>query len=182
MPHSNVISGSSEQEMFKTVEEQLKNKKDDRDYSVEFSIHNHTVNIDIDYHASTDDDEMSGTTLITAPLSSDVAFRFALTKQTLKSNVKKLFGMQDVIVGNAELDRKFIIQSNDEARVKELLSDPEISGPLVEFPIIIFEVRELKIGATQETVLTYDVEGRITDAARLQRVFAPFGKVLTYLK
>lgn len=51
-------------------------------------------------------------------------FRFHVYRGTLFSELPKLFGAQDVQVGDDEFDRKFIVKATDEARIRQLLTRP----------------------------------------------------------
>ena len=46
-----------------------------------------------------------------------------ISAETLVSTLKKIVGKQDVITGDAEFDRRFLIKSNDNGFVKKLLDD-----------------------------------------------------------
>lgn len=52
--------------------------------------------------------------------------RFRLTKQGLGSNIKKLFGFQDIEIGHNEFDKKFLIQGTDDYKIQTLFSNPNI--------------------------------------------------------
>jgi hypothetical protein len=182
MPHSNIIPANTEEETWQIIADQLQTKKDNRDYTAQANFEDHCITIDIDFHPDSAHETEHGTTLFTAPLPEEVNFRFCLTRQDFKSGIKKLFGMQDVVVGNEELDKKFIIQTNKEDKIKEILSRKEVAGKLLELPVLNFELRELKLGANKEVVLSLDIEGRVKEAQALKEIFIPFKAVMDYLK
>ena len=181
MPHSNIILGKSEDEVWKIIADQLNNKDDNLNYTAEFSIQKHCVNLDIDIHPDSGDEKGKPVTSLSAQLPEDTGFRFSIEKQGLKHQIGKLFGMQDVIIGHSEFDKKFLIKSNDAAKVKEVLSDPNVSDTLLKHPVLDFEIREHKIGANKEIVLALDLEGGITEPDKLMNIFQPFRIVLNYL-
>ena len=49
--------------------------------------------------------------------------RFRLTKQGFIDTIGKLFGAQDIQVGDKEFDKKFIIKGNDEFKIQTIFSD-----------------------------------------------------------
>jgi hypothetical protein len=57
-------------------------------------------------------------------------FKLLITQQGLIDNVAKLFGMQDIQIGNKQFDKKFIVKSNDEAKTLLLLSNNSITKSL----------------------------------------------------
>ena len=62
-------------------------------------------------------------TRIRAPYLNPEGFRFTIYRESLFSGLGKLFGMQDIEVGDPEFDRAFIVKGNDESRVIHLLAD-----------------------------------------------------------
>jgi hypothetical protein len=181
MPHSNIINAQSEDEIWKIIADQLTNKKDDLDYTAQFSTDAHCVTLDIDIHPDRGEDNDKPLTSFSAELPNETSFRFNIEKQGLKHEIGKLFGMQDVIVGYPEFDKKFLIQTNDVDKVKKVLSNAEVSNELLKHPIVDFKIRERKIGMTKEIVLDLSLEGGITEPDTLKSAFQPFKIVLNSL-
>ena len=61
-------------------------------------------------------------TRLRAPYVNKDGFRFRIYRKSVFSGLGKLFGMQDIEVGYPEFDEPFIIQGNNPAKVKQLLS------------------------------------------------------------
>lgn len=181
MPHQNIITGNSEDEVWKIIAEQLNDKKDDLDYTAQFNTTSHCVTLDIDIHPDRGEEDEKPLTSFSVQLPDETSFRFKIQKQGLKHEIGKLFGMQDVIIGNREFDKKFLIQSNDVEKVKEVLSDDRVYSELLKHPVVDFKIRERKIGANKEIVLGLDLEGGITEPDKLKKAFQPFKAVLSHL-
>ncbi|MCW3111204.1 MAG: hypothetical protein JWQ09_5710 [Segetibacter sp.] len=180
MPHRNIITGKSEDEVWKIIADQLNSKEDNRDYTAQFSTQSYCVTLDIDINPDRDDEDGKPVTSFSAQLHDQTSFRFKIAKQGLKQEIGKLFGMQDVIIGHPEFDKKFLIQANDVSKVKEILSDAEVSAELLKHPVVDFKIRERKIGANREIVLGLYLEGGITEPDKLKNIFQPFKIVLNY--
>ncbi|MCW3114498.1 MAG: hypothetical protein JWR18_2894 [Segetibacter sp.] len=181
MPHSNLIAGNSEDDIWQSIADQLKEKDDDLDYSAQFETINHCVTLDIDIHPDRGEDNDKPVTSFSAELPDETDFRFKIERQGLKQQIGKIFGMQDVIIGQPEFDKKFLIQSNDEAKVKEILSGDDVSSELLKHPVVDFKIRERKIGTTKEIVLSLELEGGIEEPQTLKQVFQAFKTVLNSL-
>lgn len=181
MPHRNIITGESEDEVWKIIADQLNSKEDNLDYTAQFSTTNHCVTLDIDIHPDRGEENEKPVTSFSAELPDETSFRFKIEKQGLKHEIGKLFGMQDVIIGHPEFDKKYLIQSNDVVKVKEVLSDPEVSDELLKHPVLDFKIRERKIGDNKEIVLGLYLEGGITEPETLKSIFQPFKILLNYL-
>jgi len=181
MPHRNIITGKSEDEIWEIIADQLNNKKDDLDYTAQFSTEKHCVTLDIDIHPDRGEENEKPITSFSALLPDETSFRFKIEKQGLKHEIGKLFGMQDVIIGHPEFDKAFLIQTNDVVKVKEVLSHAEVSAELIKHPIVDFKIRERKIGANKEILLSLDLEGGITEPNTLKEAFIPFKVVLDFM-
>ncbi len=184
MPHRNIITENSEEEVWKAIAGQLNSKEDNLDYTAQFTTQNHCVTLDIDIHPDRvyDDEDVKPLTSFSTPLPDETSFRFRIEKQSLKHEIGKLFGMQDVIIGHPAFDKRFLIQSNDEAKVKDIFSNAEVSATLLQHPVDDFEIREHKIGANKEIVFRLNLEGGITEPAALKDIFQSFKTVLNTLK
>ncbi|MDQ6815635.1 MAG: hypothetical protein M3040_18040 [Bacteroidota bacterium] len=181
MPHSNIIDAPSEDEIWRIIADQLNNNKDDLDYTAQFQCDNYSITLDIDIHPDRGEDNDKPITSFSSELPLESPFRFNIEKQGLKHEIAKLFGMQDVIIGHPEFDKKFLNQSNDVEKVKKVLSDADVSAELLKFPVVDFKIRERKIGMTKEIVLDLSLEGGITEPEQLKNIFQPFKTVLGYL-
>ena len=181
MPHSNIIKADTEEQIIAAIVEQLNTKEEKRNYTAQFDMGEHCITLDIDSHTSAKGDDEGITTLLTAQLPEEYTFRFLLILQNLKNQIKKLFGMQDILVGHEALDRKFIIQANDENKIKPILTDEKAIDMLLKYPVISFEIRELKFGAHDQVVLTLDVDGRLTEQEALLEVHQLFKMVMDRL-
>lgn len=181
MPHNNIIAGETESDIWKVIADQLEAKEGNADYSAQFAASKHTVTMDIDITVDEEDPEDEPGTSFRAVVPDHVTFRFRIVKQNLKHDIAKLFGMQDVVIGHRDFDRKFLVQSNDAGKVKTLLSKPEIFEHLVNHPVSEFELKEYKLGGYVETVLVLYIAEAVTEPARLKEIFLPFRAALDYL-
>lgn len=55
------------------------------------------------------------------------SFRFKIIESNLQGNIEKLFGAQDVKIGLADFDKRFIIKTNDTYKIKTLLQNKKIN-------------------------------------------------------
>ena len=53
-------------------------------------------------------------------------YNFTLYQEKPMHHLNKVFGMQDIVIGVKEFDRRYIIKSNNESATKSLLTDPDI--------------------------------------------------------
>ena len=81
-------------------------------------------------------------TRIRAPYINSDGFRFTIYAKTVYSGVAKLFGMQDIEIGERQFDDEFIIKGNNVEKVRKLFSNPKIRGLLHKMPAVTLSVRD----------------------------------------
>jgi hypothetical protein len=113
-------------------------------------------------------------------------FRFTVYRKSIFSAVGKLFGMQDIEVGEDLFDRDFIVKSTDESRVRMLLSNPHLRELIALQPEIHLSVKDdegwfatrFPEGVDE---LYFSVTGTIKDLDRLKQLFDLFAALLDAL-
>src|SRR3954453_18679626 len=65
-------------------------------------------------------------TRMRAPYVNPDGLRFTVYRKGLFSELGKLLGMLDIEVGDPEFDEAFILQGNDESRVRDLFADARL--------------------------------------------------------
>ncbi|MEL6674373.1 MAG: DUF3137 domain-containing protein [Bacteroidota bacterium] len=113
-------------------------------------------------------------------------FRFKIFRSQFYHRIGKKFGMQDVIVGYPEFDDAFIIQGNDERKLKAFFSHPEIREIISYQPSINLEIRPdaplfHKKFPEDVNELVFYVPGIIKNLNRLYDLFELFAIVLEHL-
>lgn len=180
MPHNNIIKEESEDEIWEKIAEQLKNETENKSYSALIEDGQFRILLDIDSNEDSDQDDDSLLTSFTSKLTDEQPIRFSITRQGFKGELRKLFGMQDLIIGFAEFDNKFIIKGNEEENVKRIFANEELRDTLLKLDNFIFEIREHKIGAHKEVVLVLDVLEVVNDPLRLRILYKYFKFVLSH--
>ena len=125
-------------------------------------------------------------TRMRAPYVNPDGFRFRIYRRNLLSGLGRLLGMQDIEIGDAAFDHDFIIQGNDEAKVRQLLRKARIRELLRAQPEVELSVKpdEGWFGPTfPEGVdeLQFLAHGIIKDPDRLKGLYDLFAEVLDEL-
>src|ERR1700722_18504462 len=81
-------------------------------------------------------------TRLRAPYENADGFRFKIYRKNPLSDIGKLLGMQDVLTGDVAFDEEFIVKSNEEAKVRTMLSDAHIRQLLSAQPEILLQVKD----------------------------------------
>jgi hypothetical protein len=152
---------------------------------VQAHVGNWTLTLDT-YTVSTGHSHVTFTRM-RAPFVSRDGFRFRIYRKGVFSGLGKILGMQDIEVGHsAQFDDEFVIQGNDESKVRALFADPEIRRLIEAQPRIRLEIRDdegLFRTRFPEGVdeLLFHVRGVIKDVERLKGMFDLFAAVLEEL-
>ncbi|MFL6262175.1 MAG: DUF3137 domain-containing protein [Thermoanaerobaculia bacterium] len=126
-------------------------------------------------------------TRMRAPFVSRDGFRFRIYRKSLFSGLGKMLGMQDLEVGHSlTFDDDFIVQGNDEHKVRALFANAEIRRLIQEQPKIRLEIKDdeglfrphFPEGVDELAFLTLGV---IKDVDRLKTMFDLFAEVLEEL-
>lgn len=125
-------------------------------------------------------------TRLRAPYVNRDGFRFTIYRQGVLSHLGKWLGMQDVVVGHPEFDNQFVVQGNNESKLKSLLGDQRIRELIQAEPSIQLSVQDDEgwFSATfPEGVdeLNLQVAGMVTDVARLKSLYELFSALLDHL-
>jgi hypothetical protein len=125
-------------------------------------------------------------TRMRAPYVNPDGFRFTIYRRGLFSDFAKLFGMQDIEVGDPAFDEAFIVKGTDEGRLRSLFSDPRLRELLARQPEITLTVKDDEgwFGPTfPEGVdeLHFSVVGIIKDVERLASLYELFAETLDQL-
>jgi hypothetical protein len=125
-------------------------------------------------------------TRIRAPFVNPDGFRFNIYRKGIFSGIAKLFGTQDIEIGDSYFDDEFIIQSSSQDLVYRLLTSLEIRQLIQNQPDIHFEVKDDEGWFQQKfpegvDELYFQTLGVITDVERLKALFNLFAAVLDQL-
>jgi hypothetical protein len=133
-----------------------------------------------------DDSSQVTYTRMRAPYVNPSGFRFAVYRKGLFTGLGKLLGMQDVEIGHEPFDTEFVVQANDESRIRQLLASERLRELISQQPAIELTVRDddglfgthFPEGVDE---LHFQVMGVVKDVARLKALFDLFTETLDEL-
>jgi hypothetical protein len=124
MEDQKIISGRNEQEVWPLIEANL--STDEYTYDVLIEQAGKRIQLYVDIDPGGGFEGGSELTQIRAPLPVSTVFKFAIHHQGFIDTVGKFFGMQDVITGYPEFDKKVVVSTNNETWIHELFADAEV--------------------------------------------------------
>jgi hypothetical protein len=113
-------------------------------------------------------------------------FRFTVYRKGIFSDIGKWLGMQDIEMGDTKFDLDFILKSNQERKLRELLGSSRIRELISQQPDIYFSVKDDEgffSSKFPEGVdeLYFQVVGVIKDVERLKSLYDLFAETLDQL-
>ena len=125
-------------------------------------------------------------TRIKAPYVNRDSFYFRIYRQNVFHSIGKLAGLQDIEVGHQGFDKDFIIQGNDNQKLRSLFNNELIRDIISWQPMI-----DLKINVDDNWLtdpfgegvseLSFEVNGIISDLQRLKDLYELFAELLNHL-
>lgn len=112
-------------------------------------------------------------TRMRAPLQSKDGFQFTIFRIGFISKLDKALGAQDIDIGDPDFDREFVIQGNNEPKVRVLLANLRIRQ-------LIQGQKSIRLGV-RDNELRFEVQGVIKDVERLKSLFELFKEMLYQL-
>jgi hypothetical protein len=77
-----------------------------------------------------------------APFVNPTGFRFRVYRTSIFTGLGKLFGMQDLEIGDPPFDDGFVVQATEESRVRELLRSPRLRDLITQQKDIQLSVKD----------------------------------------
>ena len=108
-----------------------------------------------------------------APVQGQDGFQFTIFRLGFISKLDKALGAQDIDIGEPEFDREFVVQGNNEPKVRALLANLRLRQ-------LIQGQKSIRFGINKN-ILTYEAQGVIKDIERLKSLFELFKETLTQL-
>lgn len=183
------IFGPSREEVWRTLSQEIGADFIDGGFWHGDKVQAHVKNwtITLDTYAVSSGKSHHVFTRIRAPFCGRGEFSFKIYRKGFFSGLGKLLGMMDIEVGHSvKFDEDFIVQANDESRVRALLADPEIRRLFDAQPDIHLELKDDEgklFHRFPEGVdeLIFHIHGVLKDVGRLKLLFDLFAAVLDRL-
>lgn len=179
MAEEKIISGS-EDEIWQQITGDLNEKDNLLAYNVVVEQEKRRVLLVIDIDLGGGFEGGYESTMLQAKLKSAEDFKFAIHDESFIDEIGKFFGMQDVVTGFQEFDKKVIIKSNDEIKVRALFSDTSVREVFQSLGDFNFGIIMHHFGGKEKSpCLELYADRAETDPVWLQTIYRAFFKVLT---
>ena len=180
MPNEKIISALDEESLWKKVSDDFASDPEPLWYNVVLQQESRRILLEIDIDLGGGFEGGSASTTFSSYLYGRDNFRFAIHREGLLDEVGKFFGMQDIVLGYAEFDKKFIVKTNDEAKVAQLFACPVLRETLGSLPKLSFGIVQYLLDENEGKApfLELRIEDGITDPLVLRKAYHSFFQVL----
>lgn len=183
MQEERQISGQNEDEVWQQINADLAQNPDLMQYRAIIHQQNKEIVLDIDIDLGGGFEGGYATTIFSAPFRNRDGFRFALYEQSFFDDLGKFFGMQDVEIGYPQFDDKIIVKSNDESRIRTILTGDTLRAAILDLKNFSFEIVLPDDGDTDtnDSRLELIIEEGITDPQRLRSIYNAYFSTLNLI-
>lgn len=126
--------------------------------------------VTIDTYSVPSGDSSTSYTRLRAAFQNSDGLQFTIQRKGLIGRLDKALGMPHIEMGDEALDRDFVIQGNNEPKVRSLLADPGLCRS-------IQSQRSIELVA-KDNELRLEVTGVVKDIDRLKELYKLFADVL----
>ena len=183
------LFGPSKEEVWSRLAEQIGGRIIDEGFwrgGKRFEVEAGEWTITLDVYAVSTGETATFFTRMRAPYVNRDGFRFRVHRKSVFTWLGKLFGQQDIEVGDADFDENFVVQGNHESKVRRLLRNERLRELMEAQPGICFGVkddegwfgRKFPEGVDE---LYFVTGGIITDVERLRLLYELFADTLEEL-
>ncbi|MDQ6761365.1 MAG: hypothetical protein M3015_01920, partial [Bacteroidota bacterium] len=172
-----IISGDNPEEIWKQIGEDL--KANEFSYTVVINYKNSKIIFSIEIDPGGGFEGGYQTTMFQSELWHAGDFKFAIHHQGLLDEIGKFFGMQDIETGYEEFDKKVVVKSNDEGKVKSIFADAQARLVFKSISDFTFHITKHNFDETdnQSNFLELTIEEAIVDSETLRTLFNAFYNV-----
>jgi heat shock protein HtpX len=143
--------------------------------------------ITVDTYEESNEDSTTIHTRMTAPFENKYALYFKVYRVGFCASIGTFFGMQDIHIGSRHFDHEFIIQGNDDEKIRWLLKDATVTDLIrAAIPAALIPLGQPALGSSSFGVryrdqLFFECCGVVSDENQLKTLFDLFRATLARL-
>jgi hypothetical protein len=143
-----------------------------------------TITIDLHSHAGYKSEALF--TRIRVPFVNEEGLHFRIFRQGMLDTIGARLGVQDIIIGDETFDRAFMIQGDDEEKIKALLADDDLRAEMLAEPDLHMTLRDSGDWFSEEfpegvDELVLEIANEVTDKQRIKRLYDIVARTLHHL-
>lgn len=166
------FSATTEADLWQQVAADMGRRPDLFDYTANLHQNGYQMQLSLDIDLGGGFESGYETTTLRAVVPGPTALHFTLHEQDWVHELGKLLGLQDVELGDPELDAAYLITTNHPEQLRTLLlSDPVVRHTLLKYQELRLDLTADPAAPAAGTLLTFTKEQALTDPAQLQEIY-----------
>ena len=185
MKSQRIITGNTEDELWQQLTKDMVGGEWAYDYQILLKQGDREILLDIDIDLGGGFEGGYESTMLSAVLHGlKDDFSFAIHHEGFLDEIGKFLGIQDLETGYIEFDKKVIVRSNNEEKVKQLFADSEVRSVFELLTDFSLGITSHHISHTDEKEyqLEFSSDLAITDQRALRKIYHAFVAVLYQLE
>ena len=180
MEQTKIISGNNENEIWQQVTADLNSGKELLEYETVLNQGTRKVLLDIDIDPGGGFESGYEYTRLTSEIQKINDFRFAIHHEGFIDKMGKLLGMEDILTGYPEFDKKLIIKTNNAEKVKTIFADNSIREVLQTLADFTLHITHHRVDSEdeKEAFLEFEIQRGITEPSELRKIYHTFYNIL----
>ena len=181
MEITRTFSADSEAALWEQVAADISRQPDLYDYRAQLCQQHYRVELEIDIDLGGGFEGGYEITTLRAIVPGQPALHFALHEQDWIHEIGKLLGLEDVELGYAELDKTFIITTNDTNALRQLLAEPDVHATLLRHPAGRLTLAPASHEPHAPVVLSFSEERALLEPEQLREIYHLLLRILQQL-
>lgn len=166
------FSGENEQQIWHDITADLNQHGEIFNYAAEIHQQGRIISFEIEMDLGGGfEGGFTSTRFISSVVSNYPEFRFSIHDQHWTDQIGKLFGMEDIQIGNIALDEALIIKTNKPEILRPILSNPIVAQTLLNYGNFKFELKDSATTTHAETTLQFTLEEALTNPEYLREIY-----------
>ena len=178
MKEEKIFTGTNASATWQQLKNDFKNETELLDYKALLQTGSRKIALNIDVDPGGGFESGYSSTTFSAPLSAPQDLHLSLHKEGLLDEAGKWLGMQDVEIGFPEFDKKVIIKTNNEEKIKAAFSSPFVQSVFGEMEDYSLKIKHHKIDEREMPFLELVIENNVPDLEELQSIYEAFFQLL----
>lgn len=178
METTKIITGTSEDEIFQQINDDLLSEEDVLNYNVIIKQNQKQIILDVDIDPGGGFEGGYAITSFTAAINNNADFNFKMHDENFVDEIGELFGMGHLETGDSGFDKNVIVKTNDEIKAKAVLADQasrDFFKSLSNYSLSI--VKHDDDDLVQYT-LEFSIDEGVTDPIELRKIYNHFYIIL----
>jgi hypothetical protein len=178
METTKIITGTSEEEIWQQINDDLLSEEDVLNYNVIIKQNEKQIILDIDIDPGGGFEGGYEITTFTAEINNNADFHFKMHDENFIDEIGEMFGMGHLKTGDPEFDKTVIVKTNDDTKANAVLADQESRDFFKSLSNYSLSIVKSDEDHSIRYSLELSIDDGITDPLELRKIYSHFYVIL----